>query len=633
MATVDGLISDAQGYASTVLGSAVVALEEAKSAIQNVGYTNVSFEGQPLPEVPGSELDIATPTLTGVEFALPSAPTGPTYQTIDAIDAGFLPILGASTPTIDLPVKPSQVAEFNETAPAIDTSFPFPEPPAELSNPFPTSPVIEDHEVPVAPSIQLPAFTGVMPVDTSVAPTGLEVTLRTAYSSANPQMVSMIDGYVDAMLTKFNPQFATQMDAIEAQLTRYLNGGTGLNANVENAIYERARSKNAAEANRVRAIAYEEAAARGFTLPSGALLSAIQNSRQAAADNNAAAAREIVVMQAEMEQKNLQFAVTTSASLRTTLLNTAMSYMQSLTTINGQALEYAKTVLSSVIETYNIAVRAFSAKLDAYKTDAQVYEIKMRGAMAAVELYSAEIKALEALVNVDRARVDVYRARVDALTAYAGLYRSQIEAVLGRASLEKMKMDIYQIKVQAYTAEVQAKNAEWGGYTASIEGESAKVQMFNAQVGAYNSQVNAYKAAIDAKSEVVRAQAISNQAKASQYSAQVTGYAATVTAQGEVARTSLENQRQTLVAFQAETAAAVAKYQVRNEYYKSTALVGIENSKLTLNAMFQSAENLRKYGETLANLDVSSAQIYGQLASSAMAGMSSLASQTLTQSA
>lgn len=633
MATVDGLIENAQGYATTVLDNAVEALDEAKSAIQSVGYTNVFFEGQPLPDVPGAELDIATPTLTGVDFVLPVAPTGPTYQDIDEIDAGFLPTLGVSTPTIDLPVKPSQVAEFVEPAPTIDTNFPFPTPPAELSNPFPTSPVIADHDVPVAPSIQLPAFTGVMPVDTTTAPTGLDVTLRNAYSSASPQMVAMVDGYVDSMMTKFNPQFATQMSAIEAQLTRYLEGGTGLNAAVEDAIYERARSKNAAEANRVRGIAYEEAAARGHTLPTGTMLSAIQNSRQAAADNNAAAAREIVVLQAEMEQKNLQFAVTTSASLRTTLLNIAMSYMSNLTTINGQALDYAKTVLSSVIETYNIAVRAFSAKLDAYKTDAQVYEIKMRGAMAAVELYSAEIKALEALVNVDRARVDVYRARVDALTAYAGLYRSQIEAVLGRASLEKMKMEIYQIKVQAYTAKVQAKNAEWQGYSASIQGETTKVQMFDAQVGAYNSQVNAYKAAIDAKSEVVRAQAISNQARASQYSAQVTGYAATVTAQGEVARTSLENQRQTLVAFQAETAAAVAKYQVRNEYYKSTALVGIENSKLTLNAMFQSAENLRKYGETLANLDVSSAQIYGQLASSAMAGMSSLASQTLTQSA
>ena len=444
-------------------------------------------------------------------------------------------------------------------------------------------------------------------------------------------MVTMIDGYVDSMLHKYNPEYATQMAAIEAQLTKYLEGGTGLNAAVENAIYERARSKNNAESLRVRDAALSDAAARGFTMPTGALMSAMQLARQSGADNNARAASEIVVMQAEMEQKNLQFAVTTSASMRTALLNTTMMYMQNLTSINSQALDYAKTVLNAVIETYNVAVKAFSLKLDAYKAEAQVYEIKLKGALAGIEIYQAEIKAMEALVNVDRARVEVYRARIDSLVAYAGLYKAQIEAVLGRASLEKMKMDIFQMKVQAYSAKVQAKNAEWQGYTASIEGEASKARMYGVQVDAYNAQVNAFKASIDAKAEVIRAQAISNQAKSSQYVASIQGYSATVSAKAEVARTQLENQRQKVVAFQAETAASVAKYQVRSEYYKSTALIGIENAKLGMTSMVQSAENIRKYGETLAHLNISSAQIYGQLAGAAVSGMNTLASQTISQ--
>lgn len=631
MTVANTLITDARGYAGSILSNASSAIGDAKQAITNMGYTLFSAPAIGMPDAPNTNLDLALPDLADVTVSMPDEPsTGPVYQDIADIDTAGAPTLYAATPTLELPTKPNQMAEFVETAPAITTSFAFPEPPAELSNPMPLSPVIADHAVPVAPEIMLPSFSAVGPTNDTVAPTNLDTTFANAYSTAAPQMMTMVNGYVDAMLAKVNPQYATQMAAIEAQLTKYLAGGTGLNAAAENAIYERARSKNNAEALRVRDAALTEAATRGFTLPTGALMSALQLARQSGADNNARAASEIVVMQAEMEQKNLQFAVTTSANLRTTLLNSTMMYMQNLTSLNSQALDYAKQILGALIETYNTAVKAFSLKLDAYKTEAQVYEVKMKGAMAAVELYSAEIKALEALVNVDQARVAVYRARIDSLTAYAGLYKSQIDAVLGRASLEKMKMDIFQIKVQAYSAQVQAKNAEWGGYTAAIEGETSKVKMYGTQVEAYRAQVGGYQALITAKSEAVRAKAMTNQARATQYQAQVAGYSAVVHANATVANTKLESQRQTVLAFQAKTSAAVAQFQVRSEYYKAEAQIGIENAKLSVHTLSASLDGKRRYAEALANLSAQMAGVHGSLAGAAMSGMNSLAAETVT---
>lgn len=632
MATsVEALVNAAQGYASSVLDNAVEALGDAKAAVEGVGYSLISFNGVPMPAAPSVAMDLTLPELSDVPMDVPKPPDAlPDYQDIAPLEVGNAPDLESTPPTLSMPDKPSQVAAFNENAPAITTDLGFPDPPAALANPLGEAPTITAPAVPVKPNIMMPSFTAVLPTDSSVAPTNLEQTLANAYSSAAPQMITMVDGYVDNLIAKYNPQYHNQMAAIEAQLTKYLQGGTGLNASVENAIYERARTKSNAEALRVRDTALTDAAARGFTLPTGALMSAMQTARQAGADNNSQAAREIVVMQAEYEQKNLQFAVTTSASLRTTLLNTTMMYMQNLTSLNSQALDYAKSVLNAVIETYNITVKAFNLKLDAYKAEAQVYEAKIKGALAGIEVYQAEIKAMEALVNVDRARVEVYRARIDSLTAYVGLYRAQIEAVVGRASVEKMKIDLYQAKVQAYATKVQAKNAEWQGYTAAVEGETAKVRMYGAQVDAYNARINGYKVAIDAKSEVVRATATTNQARSTQYLATVQGYSATINANAEVAKVKLENQRQGVIAFQAKTAASVAQFQVKSEYYKATAMVGIENAKLTMTAMTQSAENLRKYGETLAHLNISSANIYGQLAGAAMSGMNSMAAQTVS---
>lgn len=628
--TVASLITEAQGRTTTLTGSAENALQSAVAAVQSMGYTITSYTPLSPVQAPPADINTPLPPLPAVTLEIPGEPAGPeTFQDINEIDPGVVPALTATMQPIVQQTQPSQLASFNEVSPHINTSLVFPEPPSTLLNPLIAAPNLTDRTEPTVPQVMLPAFTSVAPIDTTVAPTNLDTTFGNAYAGAMPSMITSVNGYVDAMLTQRNPQYSAQMAAIEAQLTRYLAGGTGLNAAVENAIYARAQSKNDAEARRVRDAAYAEAAKRGFTLPTGALMSAQQTARQAGADNNAKAATEITVMQAEMEQKNLQFAVTTSTALRTTVLNATLSYMQNLGQLNGQAMDYAKTILSSILEMYNTSVKVFTVKLEAYKADAVVFETRLKSAMAGIELYKAEVQALEAMTQVDKAKVDVYRARIDSLTALSNVYRAQIEAVQGRAGLEKLKLDLFQTQVQAYTAQVQGKNAEWQGYTAAINGEQAKAQIYATEVQAYSATVNAYKAGIEAQAEAVKAAAATNDARARQYSASMQGFQAVVQARGLVANTKIENQRQSILAYQASIQAQVGRAQVQSEYYKATSTVAVENAKLSLNAMYQSAESRKSYGQSLAQLHTANAQIYGNLAGAALAGMNTLAAETI----
>ncbi len=628
--SVASLISDARGYASGIISDADLALYNAQLQVMQVGYEDPSYTPVTFPTAPNtSGIDLTLPILSDVTLEVPAEPASIlTFQDISPIEAGTLPVFNAIEPTITLPTAPNQLAEFTQTSPTIVTDFVFPEPPSVLLNPLIEAPTIEERAEPSKPQVALPAFSAVAPVDTTSVPTDLAADFESAYRDAAPSTIAMVNGYVDAMLAKHNPRYHEQMAAIEAQLSKYMAGGTGLSASVENAIYERAKTKTDAEARRVRETAIADMAGRGFTLPNGALVSAIQQARQAGADNNAQAAREITVMQAEMEQKNLQFAVTTSAALRSTMLNATLSYMQNLTTINGQALDYAKSMLSSLIESYNISVKAFGVKLDAYKAEAAVYETRLKSAMAGIELYKVEIQALEAMTQVDKSKVDVYRARIESLTSLSNVYKAQIDAVMGRASLEKLKLEMFQSQVQTYSAQVQGKNAEWQGYKAAIEGQTAKASIFSTQVQSYAAQVNGYKAGIEAKSEVIKAQAMTNDARARQFAALLSGYKTVVDARGEVARTKLENQRQTVVAFQAKTQAAVSFAQVQNEYYKAASSVAIQNADLQLRASISGATVKQAYMETMASLGLQSAKIYGSLASSAMAGMNTLSAET-----
>lgn len=627
--SVTPLITAAQGFASSIVGDASSAMASATHAVESVGFAVPTFNPVALPTTPPSSISLTLPQTSDVPLDLPSEPgETPIFQDIPVMEAGVVPVLTAVAPVITLPTTPSQLAEFNQQAPIINTSIVFPEPPSALMAPLFEAPTLTDRPEPSKPQVMLSRFDAPAPVDTSVVPANLAGSFEAAYRNAAPSTVSMMDGYVDAMLVKHNPRYHEQMGAIEDQLARYLAGGTGIKPEVETAIYNRAREKNDVEAQRIRNAAYSEAASRGFTLPGGALLAAVARARQDAGNNNAKAATDIAIAQAEMEQKNLQFAVTTSTGLRTTLLNASLSYHQNLISINGQALDCAKTVLSSLIETYNTAVKAYGLRLDSYRAQAAVYETRLKSDMASMELYQMEIAALEAMTSVDKSKVDVYRARIESMNALSSVYRGQIEAVQGRVGLEKLKLDMFQSQVQAFGAQVQAKHSEWQGYTAAIEGQSATAKVFHSQVEAFNAQVSGYKAGIEAKSEVVRASAITNDARSRQYSAQLSGYQAVVSARGEVARTKLENQRQDIVAFQAQTQAVVAQAQITNEYYKSSSMVGIANAELQMKAMMGEVNSRIAYGKTMADLSTQTGQVYASMAGAAMSGMNTLVAES-----
>lgn len=622
--TVQALINSAQSYASSALSGAQSAMADAKSAIGTIIAPSFSFASPTIPTYTSPEPITPLGALPDVTFEAGTAPTPTALQYISPLDPGQAPALAATLPSLMGATKPSQLAGFQVSPPSINTNIVFPTPPAGLSEII-IAPNLPNRIAPETPTFSVPQFDGIKPIDTSSAPNNLTDQFDNAYATAGPSTIAMVNGYVDAMMAKYNPRYAQQMEAIENQLSKYLAGGTGMNAAVEDAIYTRSRSKQDAEARRVRDTTISDTAARGFTMPTGAMFSALQQARQGAADNNATSAREIVVMQAEMEQKNLQFAVTTSAGLRTALLSASLSYMQNLVSINGQAIDYAKSVVGLVVEAYNIAQKMFASKLDAYRADAAVYETQLKSALAGVELYKAELDGFTALLGADRQQVEVYKARIDTLQTLANVYRSNIEATVAKASLEKMKLELFQTQVQSYGAMVSAKNAEWQGYQAELSGDLAKVNVFKAQVDAYQAQVQGYKAVIDSKVAAIQAQSAQNSAITQQNIAAQDVYKVTVQQKGEIARTKIANGQLIVQAYEANAQAFTANARSYAEYYKAVSSTNIAISNTGINAVLTATKIAQANATNIAAIAGANAQTYGQLASSAMAGMSSLA--------
>lgn len=635
MADIDTLIADARGFVSNLNETAELQFYIAQNAILgiNPGGDSVEYIEAELPDEPAQTTGLTAPTFDPVDLNLPPDPTGPPeLQDLAPVDSSGAPTFDVTAPTFDAGTKPSQLAAFQGTAPAINTNITFPTAPDQLQNPDLSLPTLTPRGAkPTAPAKVIPSFDDVAPVDTSVAPENLDATMAAEYEDKSAAFTAKISGYVDAQLTKLNPQFHAQMSAIEAQLTRYLDGGTGLSPAVENLIYERGRSKNTAEFRRAERAAYASAAGRGFTIPTGAAFAATQRARQDGADNNARAAMEIAIEQAKMEQANLQFAVTTSISLRQVVINATLAYMQNLVSINGQALDYAKTVASMLIETYNIQAKVFATKLDAYKAAASVYESRLRGVQILTDIYKSELQVLEIDLNVNRLEIDLYKSRIDSLGVLANLYKTQIEAVKGRVDLEKLGLEVFQLQVQTYSTMVQAKNSEWSAYVAELGGEEAKSRIFASQAGVFNTQMNGYKTKIDAQVEQLKAVSTTNDARSRQYTANLGAYEAQVRGRVAVASGNIDNQKQKLLGFDGQLRLALANASLYGDYYKLTSDSARQNAQLKFDASYKSAVILQNYGDLVAKLNTTSADYYGRSAQAALAGMNTLASRTATE--
>lgn len=633
MASPEQMVASAQAYAGAIQAQATTAINAVLAKIAD-GDSGQTSSLQPWPDTTSFDTNVALPAFfqpQPVDLDIPTEPSSyVAYQNISKIETSLVPAFNVTRPTFNEPIRPNQLADFSEQPPDITTSFEFPTAPSELVNPMLTAPTMGYYSAPSRPGYNVPSFDRPPPEFTAADPGDLSLIADRAYHAAAPEFITMINGYVDAQLTKINPQYHAQLARVEAQLTTYLNGGTGLNPAVEDAIYARARSKNDAEARRVRDQALSDAATRGFTMPAGALLSATQQARQAGADNNATAAREIVVMQAEMEQKNLQFAVTTSVAIRQAAVQATLAYMQNLTALNGQALEYAKIILGAVIETYNISIKMFNARLDVFKAAAALYETKLKATMMYIDIYRAEISAMEALVNVDRVKVDIYKAQIDSLMSLASLYKTQVDVVVSKAGLEKLKLDLFQTQVQSYSSQVQAKNSEWEGYVAQISGQKAEVDVYSAQVGSYSAEVQAFKTKIEAQAEVVRAQIATNQAAAEQVKIEADVFKTIVQARSTAAGLKLDIEKLNLAAYSEEVKSTVAQAQINLDYYKTKGSVAVETMSNQIKSDAIIADTATAKMRAYAEAGTAGGQILGHLAGSAMAGMNSLVALTET---
>jgi len=585
---------------SAAFDSAIATLQDASSAFASSmnQYADMSQNGG----IEMANINIATGgiyyngvvnpaniTMSDVVFNGRTLPTV-NMPTITMGDTGVAPTFSATTPLVNIPVVPALVIPDVNTTPP---TFNMPTLPDTPQFTYPAVPTISEVAMPAAPAINLPVFDS----------TFIDYDLTNTVGDFDWAEAPFQDALMDELKSKL--------------MADLINGGYGIEPADEEGLWMRAVDREVRNSERAIQEANRAAAARGFSLPPGALFAQMESVRQDTMEKNSSVQRDIALKRADLYVQNRQFTIQETRQVEQMLLN----YWAG---VQERALQAAKALVELGVIAFNSRIARLNYFLEQYKIKAMVYETTLRAALANLEVYKAEMEGVKVSVEVQRSRVDLYVAQLQGIKTSADIYRTEMEASQIQAHIEEIKLNAFRVGIEGFKALVDAKVSVYTAYRAQIEGEMAKVNLYTAQVHAYSSEVEAYKGKIQAAVANVQGQSVvadvqikNLEANANAYTAEAHAYSARVTALSEAARVKVES-------YKATTSAQLDNARVAVSAWEATAHTHMAAAGIVGNVAMQNASMANARATAAASTAASIAGTYAAAMGSAVSGISAL---------
>lgn len=461
------MVSDAQLFYTNLAQQSYQLAQQAVMGLNTVAIRPVDFTvnfdfDQALttfrrpdrPNVDFSRFDLRTP-----EFPAAAPQFAPAEIALDAA-----PVLNAVEPVLRNVPQP-QLPAFE--APGAAPRFDAPTMPEAPEYTMPELPTMERLNLPSVPSIQLPTFNAAAPRE---------------------------DFPAIADVFEFSPEryVSDLLERTKANISRMQQGGTGLPAAIERALFERGRARIDEEEVRAVQQAVDEFGTRGFSEPNGVLAARLHRVHQEASNRATEVSRDVQIRAQDVEIENLRFAVQQGVGLETALYGLAIEEQRI-------ALAAATFARDSAIQLLNARIAVFNARMQGYQTEAQVFAERIRGELAKAEVYRAQIEGERARGEINTQSVQLYAEQVRTVGVLADVYRTQVQAVQAQSETNRTVIEGYRAEVQAYGERLRAYTSEWEGYRAAIDGERARVDAYDTSVRAYATRVQVWNGQQDVK--------------------------------------------------------------------------------------------------------------------------------------
>lgn len=568
----------AQGYAQSAQQNLTSFADRLKNAIYTPPTLSVTWT------------TLGAPTLA----AMPTAPAMPSIS----FDPGIL----GNAPSLFNEAAPNlAISDFTDVAPDLN----LPTAPAISYGAIPAVPSIGTVAIPDAPTVTMPAvptyvtinavpFGGIDLHDEWLESLGdrptLELVAPTPYSySRGPE-------YASELLSKLKSVLDTRM-----------SGGTGLDPAVEQAIWDRGRSRETQIALANQAEVMRTSESFGFPLPTGVLAAQLRDAQRDYYDKLSGLSRDIAIKQADLEQENLKSAIAAGMQLEQQLI-TYSYQMEQL------SFEASKALADNAIQIHNAAIEQFKGLLQGYQTYASVYKTIIDGQLAKVEVFKAQLQGELAKAEINKVLVEQYKAQIEAGMSQVKIYEAQVGAAKTLVELEQAKIGAAGEQIRAYVAQVNAETSKVEAYKASVQAEATKIDIWKTKAQVYGIRVGA-------QAEHSRALISRYQALISAKTGEWEGYRARVLAESTRIEALGKQSGALLDGFRAETQALSAQAELQTKVWESNmkqyeagVQVAMQAAKINNDAAIQTNN---------ARMDAAKAgtQVFAQLTSSAYSMM------------
>ena len=413
---------------------------------------------------------VGAPVKPGSETSQLGAVTSPSAVSIPLIcdSLGGVPEFTAVAQPITLPAAPSwnlgDAPEFAENF----TQVSLPEAPTFT---LPVAPDFEPIVVPDTPPLDTVTFDA----------TAVQFDLPVPGNNFSHTEIA----YAPALLDQFDAELLGEL--------------YGIVDSDEAVAFNRARSKLVRDSVEKARSMQAEFAMRGFWLPPGAMLAAID-----------AVHNEVMEKSAEISSKLAEQRADTYVDMHKVGVQTAMASVKlRRAELNGRldrTLEAEQTRVENALAVYRLAVQRLELGYENYRTSAKVFENRIQAAKLALDAYKTQLEAKYLGVEVQKLNADIYKTQLQGYLTYVNIYKTQMEAANIALSVERLKLEAYKSKVDAYGAQVGSKEAESRLYEAQINGEMSKIELFKSEIAAMSARVDASKSKVQAQETCLRGQ-------------------------------------------------------------------------------------------------------------------------------
>lgn len=262
-----------------------------------------------------------------------------------------------------------------------------------------------------------PVFTGSLDDPTS--------TFKSDFDAKAGELVDKLATTFAGFLTSHFPRVDACLTAAEQWLCDVINGDwTGIPANVESQIWERSRARELMEARRREEEATAQFAARGFSLPPGALAGQLQEIQQDVANKVSSHGRDVAIKQAEIAVESVKFAVGEALKYRIAAINAAIEYWKAYLLPYDIASRMALAEAEWKKTFYNAALEYYRTQVALYGHDVQLsgsfWDAQLKSYIAGTTAKSALGKArADAATSAAKAAGDIGAAAQSVLSALA----------------------------------------------------------------------------------------------------------------------------------------------------------------------------------------------------------------------